>query len=812
MECIATCPKGFEKLLALELKELHCTQIRPLTGQVSFGAELADAYRACMWSRLASRVLVMLARVGAANADELYQQIFDISWETHIPVDASIAVQAHGTNAELRNTQFIALRTKDAIVDRMLAKKAVRITTNPSDPDIRLVVRLHNNTAMVGLDISGEPLFKRGYELQDTRRRNKLGFLRPDYACALLAQAGWIDACQSATSDDTVPSLVVLYPGEGTLVCEATSIALGRAAGLLHARWGFDKWLLHDQACWKRIYNDAQQRAQRVQQTTEQPQQATQQTAPNKQFSIMAIDTREGWQTSVRHMLRSAGMFYEPTLMSAENFKEMTEVTTAAPAATTSSTAAASTLPQQRLADQSICVADLSFLQNAKPAVEATMFSEFRALVPQLSTARTLGIIDPTNTTSDILQVQPLSTINILLGQTPSVLSCYNPADIQLHVPHITYKDGQQLPVFMQNSEQFAARLAKNYRLRKKWASRELISCYRVYDADLPDYAAAIDLYETLPQQPRRGIGSSKHPNSRASSRPSARPNNQPERWAVIAEYAAPKMINPAHAWQRLLDMLTITARICDIQPEHIFVKTRMRSKGGSQYAQTAGTQGAGARGARPITRLVDENGLLFEVNFDAALDTGLFLDHRDTRNMLRELAKKVPYNGYFCNLFSYTGSASCYVADGGVTNTVTVDMSKTYLDWAQRNMRCNGFADESHKFVQADVLKWVDEQRHSPNRYHLIFCDVPTFSNSSRMRKRGWDVQRDHAELLISLSRMLAKDGVCVFSCNLRSFKLDEKALQKAGVSVEDISSDTIPEDFKRNPKIHRCFLVRRA
>ena len=165
-----------------------------------------------------------------------------------------------------------------------------------------------------------------------------------------------------------------------------------------------------------------------------------------------------------------------------------------------------------------------------------------------------------------------------------------------------------------------------------------------------------------------------------------------------------------------------------------------------------------------------------------------------------------------FLNLFAYTGTASVYAAGGGARSTMTVDLSQTYLDWARRNMAANGFAGEAHSFERADVMKWITEARRSGRRYDLIFVDPPTFSNSKAMGKRTWDVQRDHVELLIGVSRLLARGGVCAFVCNLRSFRPDEAALAKAGVSIEDITPSTIPEDFARNPKVHHCYLVRRG
>ena len=345
--------------------------------------------------------------------------------------------------------------------------------------------------------------------------------------------------------------------------------------------------------------------------------------------------------------------------------------------------------------------------------------------------------------------------------------------------------DGKPLPVLIPESEQFANRLRKNARLRRKWAKREGVSCYRVYDADLPDYSAAIDLYEGCPQTPGR--------------------------WLVIAEYAAPKTIDPALAQARMLDILAIAPRILDVPAEHVHAKARMRSRGGSQYGkQGAGKGGPGERAniAHRRLPLIEEGGLTFAVNFDDYLDVGIFLDHRVTRNLVREHAKQARR---FLNLFAYTGTATCYAADGGVEETVTVDLSNTYLDWAERNMRQNGFVGPQHHFVRDDVLAWIRDQRQTRNRWDLIFVDPPTFSNSSKMGRRTWDVQRDHVELLAGVSRLLAQGGHAIFSCNLRGFRPETRKLARAGVVLEDITAQTIPEDFARNQKVHHCYIVRR-
>lgn len=339
---------------------------------------------------------------------------------------------------------------------------------------------------------------------------------------------------------------------------------------------------------------------------------------------------------------------------------------------------------------------------------------------------------------------------------------------------------GAPVPVLLAASEQFANRLKKNARMRRKWARREGVSCYRVYDADLPDYAAAIDLYEG---EDRSGM---------------------PGRWLVVAEYAAPSTVDAEIARARMEDMLALAPRILDVDPEHVFARTRLQARGGSQYGRQDSR-----REARGIA--IREGGLTFEVDFTSYLDTGIFLDHRATRGLVRQRVRELsPCR--FLNLFAYTGTATCYAADGGATETVTVDLSNTYLDWAERNMEANGFTGPEHHYVRHDVLDWIEWQVGTRNRWDLIFCDPPTFSNSSKMGRRTWDVQRDHVYLLEGLTRLLTRGGEAIFSCNLRNFRPDLRALDRAGVALEDITASTIPEDFARNHKIHHCYVVRRA
>lgn len=755
MEFFATCPGGFEELLADELHALKVGRVRPLRGQVSFSADtLADAYRVCLWSRLASRVLLVLGRGPAEDSGALYDTVYRVPWEDHIPPSSAVRIDAHGTNAGLRNTRFTALRAKDAIADRLAERRGIRLVTNAERPDLTLFCRLSRDRATVGVNLTGEPLFHRGYESLRDRHLDLPG-LRPDYAAALLALGGWYRACRHER-----PSLLALFSGTGTVVVEAAAKAAGRAPGLLRAHWGFEGWAGHDARAWEDLLNEADAQAKKGSQV---------------QAELAVCDPRRGAEASLRQMLRAAGMTAEPRFLSPDRLAQ--------PGA----------LPHQ----PDLMTCDLTWLTPDEPAEEAETLGALRSLLQAAHPSQGLVTLSRRDAANAVPGESPSKDIATYVGRDEAALRLYDldTREDEVSQASVTLADGTQVPVLVAQSDQFAKRLQKVARQRARWAKRELVSCYRVYDSDLPDYAVSIDLY-----QEAGGSG----------------------RWLQVSEYAAPKDIDPALAHARLLDVLAIAPRVLHVGSQNVFLRVRSRSRGGSQYAAEAASAQRGVRPTHehrdrtgillpPGAHLVDEGGLTFEVNFSSRLDCGIFLDHRDTRAMIREMAKEMHGSKRFLNLFAYTGTATCYAADVGAIHTTTVDMSRPSLDWAQRNMERNGFTGPDHEYVQADVLSWTREQRHSPNRWDLIFCDVPTFSNSNRMHG-SWDVQRDHVELLITLSRLLIRGGTCVFSCNLRSFRPDAEALAKAGVSIEDITSQTIPEDFKRNPKVHHCYLVRRA
>ena len=851
-EFYASCPEGFEAALADELRGMGLRQVRPLKGRVAFAGSPANAERACLWSRLASRIFVVLGRFACANAEDLYEATRSIAWERILRAGATIAVTARGTNDELRNSHFAALRVKDALCDRMLEVEGRRPNVDTDDPDARISLTLRGNRASIQLDLSGDPLFKR--LPREATRTHAAHVLRPDYAALACAQGNWQEICSAAltntkdamrdedtaasadgsvpangsvaadgnvaagsTAERPTPTLPVLIDAccaGGGVVLEAASILADRAPGLERRNWGFQSWSEHDAATWRELLNEADRRAG---------------LAKGRVARIVATDPSGDAVACARRILKAAGLadrviFAQPDLDKISRKLMMPACCGGEPRGfvflDTTETAISKMSRVLDLATSlhaGACGADpVRAVLSTMPTVALTRDD---LLIRTLGEpARSLRVM-PNNEEAE-LAVFSAANGAISAGEGNVAAEDSMPAEDAVEssvapspaTTLIDLGDGKPCPVLIPESEQFARRLRKVAKLRRKWAQREGVTCYRVYDADLPDYSAAIDLYE----------GSA----------------TTPGRWLVIAEYAAPREVDPSLAEARLLDILTLAPRILQVDPDNVFAKARIRSRGGSQYGKQAGgtspsgqhgkggkprggrggsasnrpSQGAGSGTPSDIrTRrlpLIEEGGLTFAVNFNDYLDTGIFLDHRITRGLVREHARG---KRFFLNLFAYTGTATCYAADAGVEETVTVDLSNTYLDWAERNMEQNGFAGPDHHYVRADVMSWIRDMRQTRNRWDLIFCDPPTFSNSSKMGRRTWDVQRDHVELLVGLSRLLSREGEAIFSCNLRTFRPDIEELARAGVVLTDITDETIPEDFARNKKIHHCYLVKR-
>ncbi len=753
LEFFASCIAGLEGALAQELKSFGIERVRPLGGGAAFFCEPEAALRACLWSRVASRVLLVVGRVNAGDAALLYAGAYDVPWEDVLAADATMAVRAHGTNDELRNTRFTALKVKDAIVDRLRAHRDERPSVDTVAPRAIIDVRVRENRATLSLDLSGEALNHRTYLAPDDKEDAALAC---SLAAGALVLADWPSYAQRGAS--------FIDPAcrDGIVLVEAALAACDCAPGLRRKKWGFTGWTQFNEAVWNTLIEEANQRFEaglvRMGGADAAQASATDRPDPHR-VRFVGASTSSPFITRARNHVRHAGVrpLASVELGDAAGMDEVLQshkALTHAPILFVASNIDAlsrSDSPAHIQADEAAFTAASS---------HASAESRFVAIGAQDLQSR--------------FGEQPSAHYKLGRGRVETTVDVFDsrPAGgMIIEIPDLAGGSPHAVEVLEQASEQFAARLRKVFKERRKWAAREGVSCYRLYDADLPDYAVAIDWYT--------GAGD-------------ARGNN----YLHIAEYAPPASVDPSKARRRFNDVLAIAPIVCGIRPDHVFSKTRIREKGGGQYRNA---------GHRAYVTTVEEHGYQLEVDLAGRLDTGLFLDHRLTRELVGQRAE----NARFLNLFAYTGTASVYAAGGGARTTMTVDLSQTYLDWARRNMAANGFAGDEHKFERADVMKWITEARRSGRRFDLIFVDPPTFSNSKAMGKRTWDVQRDHVELLIGVSRLLSEEGVAIFSCNLRAFKPYMEELEKYGVELEEISASTIPEDFARTPKIHKCYIV---
>lgn len=765
VEYFASCPKGLETLLAQELKRLKAQRVRPLRGGVSFFGTYGTGYRVCVWSRLAARVLCVLDRVDASDADALYKGVRAIRWERHVGQDATVAVSARGSNAQLRNTKFVERRVKDALCDRLRALRGKRPEVRLHRPDVAVSVAIRNDKATISLDFSGESLYRRDYartlrgELRGKGGTGMVSALDPSLAAGLLVWGGWDKMASprvqhgEPAGEGARPAPVFIDPccDEGSVLVEAAMMLTDRAPGLTRDHWGFEGCADFDAAAFDDVLDEADD-------AFERGLERLMAGAPNRKAACLlhGYGFDQDRLDQVRQALHQLGLDGLACLST----RPVNDV---------------AKLAKGLSRDASLFVG-FAMLDHAGPGnVNQGHAGPDTAWCQELSCV--LGALPQTCQMAVCadegfdLAIGYRASESLELPHGPSVASLrkYSLEESLFEAIQVMDLEGAELSVQVtsDHAAQFGARLRKMLKARRKWARKEDVHAYRVYDADLPDYAVAVDVYEEAD-------------------------TNLP--FVSVTEYQAPKEIDPVKAAQRFHDACVVTQALLGIPDERFFTRVRRQDKGGSQYH----------RARHDSHRIwVREAGLSFEVDLSGYLDTGLFLDHRITREHVGKLAS----GKRFLNLFAYTGTASVHAAAAGAKETTTVDMSQTYLEWAQRNMRHAGFTGSEHRFVRADVLSWLEKAITRLRRYDVVFVDPPTFSNSKSMGSRTWDIQRDHVKLLSQVRRLLAPGGVVVFSGNLRTFKLDGQGVARAGFAVRDITAQTIPEDFSRNPRIHFCF-----
>lgn len=718
-EFFAACPRHVPDLLAGELRALGIDVTREHPAGVSFTGSLRDGYLACLASRTASRVLLALGTVPLDTPETMYEAIRALPWEEHLAPEGTLAIDVVGQGPEwLRHSQFAAQKAKDAIVDRFRERSGARPSVDLGSPDLRVNLSLMRQRASVAIDLSGEPLHRRGY-----RQSGVEAPLKEILAAALLLRCGWpaIAADGGAFVDPMC--------GSGTLVIEAALMAAGIAPGLLRRRFGFERWRQHRPDLWEQV------RAEAV--AARRPEAVS----PGR---FRGYDRDQG---AIRAALANSGRCGVGDHIVFER-RDLAQC----PKSTESHGLVLVNPPYGARLDDVASLEPTYALLGAKlmecfPGWQAAVFTGH----PPLGRA---------------LRLRAYRSHTFFNGPIEGRLLRFElQPDAVEPDPETARRDRLEAARARPGATMFGNRLRKNFARLEAWAKRDDVACFRVYDADMPEYAFAIDLY------------------------------GNDERWVYVQEYAAPATVDAAAARGRRDEVLGVLPAILGVPEERVVLRTRRRQKGGEQYEKV---------GAEAVFHTVREGGYRFLVNFTDYLDTGLFLDHRITRRRVGELAA----GRSFLNLFAYTGTATVYAAGGGATSSTTVDMSRTYLDWAKRNLALNGLAGPQHGFVQSDCLAWLGEQGAAPRRrYGLIFVDPPTLSRSKRM-EREFDVQRDHARLLGMAARLLEPGGTIVFSNNFQKFKLDPAVAQE--FEVEDLSRATLPEDFARNPRIHGCYRLR--
>ncbi|MGE0971106.1 bifunctional 23S rRNA (guanine(2069)-N(7))-methyltransferase RlmK/23S rRNA (guanine(2445)-N(2))-methyltransferase RlmL [Klebsiella sp. WOUb02] len=696
----ASTARGLEELLKTELESLGAAECQVVQGGVHFQGDTRLLYQSLMWSRLASRIMMPLGQCSVYSDLDLYLGVQAIPWTEIFTPDATFAVHFSGLNEEIRNSQYGALKVKDAIVDSFTRKNLPRPNVDRENPDLRINVWLNKETAHISLDLSSEGLHLRGY-----RDATGMAPIKETLASAIVMRSGW------------VPGTPLLDPlcGSGTLLIEAAMLATDRAPGLHRGHWGFSCWLQHDDAVWKEVKAEAQTRARKGL------------AAYESRFYGSDVDARV--IERARSNARRAGVGELITFVA----KDVAQLSNPLPKGPYG-TVIGNPPYGERLESEPALIALHSLLGR-------TMKSQFGGW--------NLSLFSASPDLLSCLQLRADKQFKAKNGPLDCVQKNY----------HIAENEGGKA---VSLAEDFANRLRKNLKKFEKWARQEGIECYRLYDADLPEYNVAIDRYGE---------------------------------WVVVQEYAPPKTIDAHKARQRLFDIIAATISVLGIAPNKLVLKTRERQKGKNQYQKMA------EKG--DFIEVQEYNARLW-VNLTDYLDTGLFLDHRIARRMLGEMSKGKD----FLNLFAYTGSASVHAGLGGARSTTTVDMSRTYLEWAERNLRLNGLTGRPHRLMQADVLGWL---RESTEQFDLIFIDPPTFSNSKRMEE-AFDVQSDHLRLLTDLKRLLRKGGTIMFSNNKRGFRMDHDGLAQLGLKAQEITQKTQSQDFARNRQIHNCWLITAA
>lgn len=703
---LALTSSGIEILLAEELQTLGAEHVVQKPEGVYFQADLALAYKICLWCRLASRILLKLGEGDADDKDALYQAAKTIPWSEHFTSKETFLIDFVGKSQNIRNSQFGGLTVKDAIVDHFRDAGLLRPSVDKQDTDISFQVRLLKQKAYFYLDFSGRGLFQRGY-----RKDSGAAPLKENLAAAIIIRSGWLEKPEQALVDPMC--------GSGTLLIEAACMAANFAPGLDKQQWGFTYWQGHQRELFEQQHELASNAAKPL--------------AELNQLNLAGYDLDSRVIKTAKRNAQLAGVasFIDFACRDANKLQNSF-------ASSTAGVIVFNPPYGER-------IGDLPELIETFDILGSVFKQQFKAWQVAIFTANTELL--------SLLKLASFKRYKFKNGPLDCQLALYNIDDKQLD------KDAKAEALFAGQESAFANRLKKNIKGLKSWLKKEDIECYRVYDADIPEYNAAIDVYLDH---------------------------------LVIQEYAAPASIPADVVAKRFQEVVYWAPKVLQIPTNKVVLKTRQKQKGASQYQKLSSDD---------KSMIVHEYGAKLKVNLWQYLDTGLFLDHRTTRQLVAQKAQ----HKSLLNLFAYTGSVSVQAALHGASEVTTVDMSNTYLAWAQDNFALNNLSGEQYQFIQANCLAWL---KANNKRYQIIFIDPPTFSNSKRMED-SFDVQRDHLALLSDAKKSLTDDGEIIFTNNKRKFKIDHDGLAAIGLKAVNISETTRTPDFKRNVHIHNSWLI---
>jgi 23S rRNA (guanine2445-N2)-methyltransferase / 23S rRNA (guanine2069-N7)-methyltransferase len=763
LDLIATAAVGLEAVVARELKALGYEAAITQTGRIAFRADEFGIVRSNLWLRSADRVLLQVGTFQAIDFGQLFDHTYALPWEDWLGRDAGFPVNGRSVKSHLSSVPACQRIVKKAVAEKL--KSAYKLDWCPeTGPQFTVEVALLGDVATLTLDTSGAGLHKRGY-----RSLTGEAQLKETMAAALVQLSFWRPDRQ----------LVDPFCGSGTIPIEAALIGRNIAPGLNRV-FAAEKWPRIPHSVWDDVRGEARDLAR-----------------PDLPLPIIGTDSDPEALSLARYHAKQAGVGADihfqvrdfRDLMSQKQYGCVICNPPYGERMGDSSEVAAlyRSIPDvlRRLPTWShyILTACRDFealvgqtadrrrkLYNAR--IECTYF-QFHGPKPGRRVAsdevvedsacgeRETGGNGATSISNDDAPKADASDRNRQTAGTAKVdaLSCAtegSPTTLRPLPPRNRPAFGGLSAKARQQAATFRCRLAHRARHLRRWPSKRGITCYRLYDRDVPEVPLVVDRYDQC---------------------------------LHLAEYDRPHERTPAEHGDWLDFMARTAADVLGVPPTRVFIKRRQRQRGNAQYERFA-----------ELGRTFDvcEGGLKFRVNLSDYLDTGLFLDHRITRSLVRDAAA----GKRFLNLFGYTGTFTVYAAAGDATATTTVDLSNTYLDWAQENLRLNVVNDGRHRFVRDDARAFLQFHR-SGQAYDLAVVDPPTFSNSKKT-ERDWDIQRDHVELLTNLVALMSPGGIIFFSTNSRRFKFDPGVVPD--VTVREISRQTVPEDF-RNRRIHRCW-----